>query len=277
MMSNSRRKTCVCLSALIATIMTTPGRAADPDYKGLAERTAPALVTVKFVLKISGGGGMMGSMGDHESESEVTGVMIDPAGVVMCSNTQLGGFTSMFRHFAGRMGGNITATPTDIKVLIGDDTEGVDATLIARDSELDLAWIRIKKEGIYQHIDMSKGVGVNVGDSVLAVRRMGRYFARTMVVSEGRIGGITSNPRRLYVPTGNLAAGMGLPVFTPKGAVVGVVITQMPDADYDAGGNPMAMMGNMMGMQDSFAGLILPADKVVRATQRALQSAEESE
>lgn len=277
MMSNTPRRTCGWRIALIALILTIPGRAAGPDYKGLVDRTAPALVTVKFVLKVSGGGGMMGMLGDQESESEVTGVVIDPTGVVMCSNSRLGGFASMLRRFAGPMGGTITATPTNMKVLIGDDTEGVDATLIARDSELDLAWIRINDKGTYQHLDLSKGTTVNVGDSVLAIRRMGRYFARTVVVSEGRIGGITSKPRRLYVPTGDLTAGMGLPVFTMNGTLIGVVITQTPDTDSDSGGNPMSMFGNVMSMQDTFAGLILPADKVARATQRALRSAEDEE
>ena len=46
----------------------------------------------------------MGGMGDQESDSEVTGVMIDPKGLVLCSNTQLGGFTGIMKQFMGPMG-----------------------------------------------------------------------------------------------------------------------------------------------------------------------------
>lgn len=275
MISNSPRKICTWLIVLATTCITSPLWAQDHAYKALVDSKASAYVTIKFVLKISGGGPMMSAMGDQESETEVTGVMIDPKGVIICSNTQLGGFMSMMKRFAGPMAGDMSATPTDIKVLIGDDIDGVDATLIARDTELDLAWIRVNKEGSYQHLDMSKSTTANVGDPIIAMRRMGRYFARTLVVAEGHIGGITNKPRRLYVPSGNVATGVGLPVYAQGGAVIGILITQMPDTDSMSSGNPMAMMGNMMGMQDSFGGLILPADKVVRATQRALQSDED--
>jgi S1-C subfamily serine protease len=244
--------------------------------KWLAEKS-PALVTIKFVLKVQMGG-MMGGMGDQESDSEVTGVMIDPKGLVLCSNTQLGGFTGIMRRFMGPMGGSITAAPTDIKVLVGDDTEGLEAKLVARDTELDLAWIRIEEPGDaeFDYCDLSKAATPTIGQRLFAVRRMGKFFDRVTAVSEGRVGGVTTKPRDLYVPAGNLSVGLGLPIFTTDGTVVGVAIMQLPDAE-DAEMNPMSMLGDLFNMQDMMGGLILPAPEVVKATKRALETAEAAE
>lgn len=248
-------------------------------YKSLLERRAPVLVTVKFVLKTSMGG-MMGGMGDQESESEVTGVMIDPNGLVLCSDTQLGGFMKMLAKMMPMMGGNVSATPTDIKVLVGDDTEGRKAELVARDSELDLAWIRIKDAGDakFDYLDLTKGASVSVGQRVVAVRRMGKYFGRAATVIEGRIAGTTKKPRDLYIPSIEFAMAQGLPIYTESGKLVGFTITQAPDADDSAGGfNPMAMLGQMSSMQEMMAGLILPAASAAKATKRALASVKEEE
>ncbi len=240
---------------------------AIPYDKFLAER-GPMLVTVKFVLKVS-----MGSMfgGDEETDTEITGVMIDAKGLVLCSNTQLGGFIGMLKSMMGSMGGEMSATPTDLKVLVGDDTEGRDAELIARDTELDLAWVRIKEPGEkeYAYVDFAKSAKPAIGDTVISIRRLGKFFARSAVVAEGRIGGTTSKPRELLIPTGGLAGGLGAPVFDASGKPVGVMVMQAPEAE-DSGGNPMAMLGRMSGMQDMMSGFLLPADIVVKATERAL-------
>jgi hypothetical protein len=230
------------------------------DYEQLATAKADALVTVKFVLKLKMGG-MMG--GDQESNTEITGIMIEPKGLVLCSNTQLGGIPPMFRRIASRMGGDASATPTDIKVLVGDDSEGVEAKLLARDTDLDLAWIQIKDPKTYKHVDITpKTSKPKVGQRVLYLTRMGKFFDRVVTIDEGRIGGLTSKPRELYVGGDS---GSGVPVFMPNGDFLGVTITQTPDEE-DSDEGPMAMFGALTGRGP---GLILPASEIAKATERA--------
>jgi S1-C subfamily serine protease len=232
--------------------------AARPDegaeYKKLIDDYSAALVTVKFVLKMEGNDFGMG-----ENETEITGAVIDPAGIVLCSNVQIGGFMQMM--------GKGSANPTDMKVLIGDDTEGKKAKLMARDSELDLAWIKIEEplSSPLKFIDFSKSAAPDVGARLLSVGRMGKYFDRTPVVSEGRITGVTRKPRHLLVPGNTLVNeyDFGLPVFAADGGVVGVVIVQIPDAESSEGGG----MGGRGG-----GAMILPAEDVVKATKRAMES-----
>jgi S1-C subfamily serine protease len=260
----------VIIMVITATTVSAARAGESPDFERLLADKAPVLVSVKFVLKVSMGS-MMG--GDQENETEITGVMIDAKGLILCSNTQLGGFTAIMKRMMGSMGGSISATPTDLKVLIGEDEDGMEAELLARDTELDLAWIRIKEPGdkVFDHVDFAKAAKPTVGQRVFAVRRLGKFFGRAPSVVDGNIGGSTDKPRDLYIPTGAIGTAMGLPVYTMDGRVVGVTIMQAPDAE-DAGMNPMAMLSQMSNMQDMFSGLILPAKDVAKATKRALES-----
>jgi S1-C subfamily serine protease len=230
-------------------------RAAD-FQKLLADKT-PAIVTIKFVLKTEA------RWGDSDEEREATGVIIEPDGLVLCSKTTLGDYGSYY--------GGSRAIPTDIKVLIGDDTEGIDAKLIARDSELDLTWLRIEaadKDQKFPYVDLRQSARPSIGERFYCVSRMGKYFGHVGIVSEGRIGGLTRKPRRLYVPS-NGQGDLGLPVYDADGKVIGVPIRQRPEREELEGA------GSFYGAW----GLILPVEEVINATQRAKEvaSADESE
>jgi S1-C subfamily serine protease len=254
------------VAAIVMAVLAVGARAETAaDYQKVLQDKSPAFVTIKFVLKMK-----MGGMGDSETESEITGAMIDPKGLILCSNTQLGGIAGFMRS----MGREITATPSDLKVLVGEDTEGLEAKLLARDTELDLAWVQIKEPGDrkFSYVNMANGADAKVGELVIGVRRMAKYFDRAVVVSESRVAGVTKKPRRLYVPVLPLTNNLGLPVFSPEGKVLGVAVLQMP-SDEDQEDSPAAMFSKMSSLQDMMSGMILPAADVVEATQRARQTA----
>lgn len=250
--------------AAVTAASLNPARADEAErYQQLLKERSPAMVTIKFVLKMQSGGE------EQEKEDEATGVIIDPKGLVLCSNTQLGGFAGLLRAL-GR-GSGITANPTDIKVLVGDDTEGLEATFVARDSELDLAWVRIKDIGDHKLtcVDLNKATSDKpvVGQPVLAIRRMGKFFDRTPIIQETRIGGVARKPRELYLTTTDFVETVGLPVFTSDGRVLGVTIVPMP-GEGDVTEDAAALL------QDIKGGAILPAGVVAKATTRAMANAQ---
>lgn len=249
---------CAVFCCAASTIADEP-----PSYSKFIADKGPAFVTLKFVLKIQG------RFGDRENESEASGIMIAPDGLILCSNSALTG-SALFRRFGGG-----SAVPKDIKVLIGDDTEGLDADLLARDSELDLAWVKIEDPGDkkFACLDLSQAVTPPLGARVLALRRMGKYFDRAFVVSEGRLAGKVEKPRKLYVPSGSLQLGRGMPLFSLDGGIVGIVVVQMPDEEEMEGGFDLYRSGG----RDMFAGLILPTSEVVKATRLARETAEDAE
>jgi len=268
------------LASAVMLIGIRPAQAQSPaepdDFQRFIAKKGPSLVAIKFVLKVNTGG-MFGSSEDQESETEITGVMIDPKGLILCSNTRLSGFTSLIQHFMGEAGANISAKPTEMKVLIGDDTEWQNAEFLARDSELDLAWIQIKDPGDkkFAYVDFAQSATPAVGSSLLTIHRMGKHFDRCVVAGASRVGGITRKPRELYVPTTDLSNYMGMPVYTEQSKVVGVIILQLPDAEDSMGG--AKSMFNRMSMSENMGGMILPADKVVKATTRAKETAKTAE
>jgi S1-C subfamily serine protease len=231
--------------------------AADVDrtaeYETLRSERTPAYVTVKYVQKTQS------SWGDWDGEMEVTGLMVAPTGLVMCSNTLLGGGSG--RWYGGR------SVPTEIKILIGTDTEGLDATFIARDTELDLAWLQIDEPGArtFTHLDLDAAAqdapAPQLGERILTLGRMGKYYGEEWLVSEGWVAGRTTKPRNLYVVRGWLDTDPGLPVYTSDGAVVGVAAVQRPNRDEVAGSPP--------NLTARGSGLILPIATVHKATVRA--------
>ncbi len=243
----------------VAPALAAPARHAadvDPAYGKLLEKSA-VMVTVKFVSKIT-----MQGRDDMERETETTGVMIDAKGLVLCTSMQMGGVPAQYR-------GMVTVTPTNIKVLVGDDTEGVAAKMIARDSDLDLAWVRIEKasEKPYTFVDFAAGASaeVKVGANLLIVDRLSKFFDRAPVVGECRVGAILKKPRTLYYPSGVMNR-YGVPLFSGDLKAVGFAVLQSPseeDQEADSQG----------GSRDQL--VILPAGEVVSATDRALKTAAE--
>ncbi len=106
----------------------------------------------------------------------------------------------------------------------------------------------------------------------VAVRRLGKHYPRSAVITEGRIGGITSKPRDLYIPSIEVAMAHGMPVYFPDGRLLGVMVMQLPEVE-DVEPNPMAMLSQLGNMQEMMAGFILPAAEVAKATRRAMESA----
>ncbi len=241
---------------LLVTLLAATGRADDEslarqrEYEAVRAAHGPALVTIRYVQKTQA------RFGDFEGENEINGVLVAPDGLVLCSNTLLGG---------GRRGGR--SVPSEIKVLMGGDPVGLDATFIARDTELDLAWLKIKNPpaAALPFVELTppaeNAVKAQLGQRVLALGVMGRFFGQVVLVTDGIVAGRTHKPRELYVVRGNLDTDPGLPVFTTSGQVVGVATIQQPDEDE--------LAGNTANLVARGRGLILPAGTVARATARA--------
>jgi hypothetical protein len=182
-------------------------------------------------------------------------------GLVICSNLRTGGMAAML----GGRGG--TMTPRDIKVLVGEDTEGVAAKLIARDSELDLAWVKVNEDKLpkdhpFAFVDFSKSAAVEVGDTLVTVARLGKFFDRASFSHDTRALGMIKKPRKLiYAHTEDY----GAPAFAASGDPVGVVIFQTPSREDMEGGEG--------GDQERGGLVILPGAEVIAATVKAKEAA----
>lgn len=231
--------------------------AANP-FQALIEQRADAVVTVRYVYKVQMS--FMGQSMDNEDAAEVYGVVVEPHGLVICSNMQLGGSIAMYSRMSGEM--DTLVTPVGTKVILPGDTKEYTAQLIARDENRDIAWVQVDDAGgkEFPYVDFAASVEVALGDFVYAVGRMGKHFDRAPLVGEARIGGLCERPRRLYASADSLAGFVGLPVYTADNRVVGLVVAQMP---HGADATPDEMeLGSVLGMG---ATTILPAAEVLSA------------
>lgn len=262
---------CVRLAAPAAILYTAGALGADDaqaTFRAVADKAGGAIVTIKHVLKVEGGGD---SVGDDQ-ETEVTAVMIDPHGLIVCANSVLLGQYGLMARFNPQAG--LAVTPTEIKVLIGDDTEGVEAKVLSRDTELDLAWLQVEKPAAdpYVFVDLGRSAEPFVGEPIVTVGRLGKFFDRRLMLHEARIVGTTSKPRELIIADGistqpgspDNAAGM--PAFAADGKVVGIAVLQLPGAEEMSGGGAMDQIRG-------YDRMILPAAEVLKATERAKELA----
>jgi trypsin-like peptidase len=236
--------------------MPTVASAESQTYATIINDRAPAVVSIKYILRMSNAGE------EQEQEQETTGVLIDAHGLILCSNTEVGGNTGLLRAFGM---GEMTLSQSDVRVLIGDDTEGVPATILARDTELDLAWLQIDEptEEAYPFIDMAKSAPLEPGTRLFAVGKTNEFFGREPVVFEGHVAAEIKTPRRMFVPSGSLGAEHGTPVFVEGGVFAGFVVLYAPDPeDLELAEDPTEMMGSF----------ILPATEVEQATKRAREA-----
>jgi hypothetical protein len=225
-------------------------------YANLVKTKGDAIVTIKYILKEE----------DSETEEEVQGAVIEESGLVITSNYFMGGFPESLKQM---MGGN--RKPQEIKVMIAGDQEGLEATLIARDSELDLAWLQIanKDNKKFAFIDVAKPVEAKMGERVFTVERLSKANDHAHIINQSLVRTVITKPRKLVVPGSELGSSLGMPVFNAKGEFVGMSSLQLPsreemEADQSS---QFAQMRRIRGA------MILPGEDVVKATAAAKEQA----
>ena len=256
-------------------LLASPSLAAETTGNAFQAALAhdASVATVKFVLRIKMSAGGSGS--EREIEGEIDCPVVGDDGLVLCSNTELGGYVGLLgRMMGGGRDLKISGAPTDIKVLIGNDTEGIEAKLVTRDTERDLAWVQVAEvpeTGMGRVLSLEATGDLDVGGDFYAVRRMDKFFGRAPAVVEGVIGAITKQPRRLLIPSRVLDIGFGQLVFDQQGTLVGMTVAQMPDLDeaQDLFRNPLPFLSAAAKVGDMVGGAILPASELRKATALA--------
>ncbi|MHC5038242.1 MAG: hypothetical protein ACYTHM_13080, partial [Planctomycetota bacterium] len=211
----NRTLMCVALMAIILAPGVAGAEEGKINYAEILKAKSPTVVTVKFVNKIRVS--MMG-MGQQEQEQnqEATGMMVDPTGLVMISNSDLtGGVGGMIR------GLNMKSTPSKFKVVFPGDEKEYDAILGAKDSKLNLAFVRIKDLAGKQVkcLDLANVATAEVGQELVGVDRFGKGFDYAPFFGRALVTGEIKQPRHMFSLTGGFA-GEGLALYNKEGKAV---------------------------------------------------------
>lgn len=271
-----RMKLTAAALACACSLIATRTSADDLGEKGRAifKKNQYCVVTVQIVLKskfsVGGRGGE-----SNESRQEVTGTIVDPSGIAVLSLSA----TDPGQLVQNMMGGGgedesrfkMETELSDVKMLLEDGTE-VPAEVVLRDRDLDLAFIRPKTKlpTPMVAVDLTSSGKAEVLDEVVTLNRLGKAAGRSYAASVERISAIVQRPRLFYIPEANMTTTtLGAPAFTTNGKILGVFVMRTAKG---RGGSGFGMVGSP---SDSFTGIIVPADDVLKAAKQVPAVVEE--
>jgi S1-C subfamily serine protease len=269
----------IALMVGLAALARPAGAQQADELAALLERTAPSVVTVKVVIKTEVM--MMGQAQNEETRTDLQGVVVDGGGLVMISNAEISEdrMKEALSAIPSAAMMDFKVTPTDFKVVFGNEQEEHSAFLVAKDTKLDLAFIQVENlaERELAPISFAESVKPGIGDDVVSISRLKKGYDYAPYFSSARISGAIRKPRKAWTVDGDLA-GYGLPVFSTAGDVVGVLITLAPTTVEESaaggfGGLMRLMRGS--GMDTGVGTFILPGKVVNGLIEQARNRARE--
>ena len=203
--------------ALLAVLATGGLASAQSDKPaGVVDTVAPAIVTVKVVIKMEIM--MMGQSQNEESRSELTGVVVDESGLVMVSNGEISEERMQRAHSSSPFaaGVEVELTPTDFQVIFGNEEREYPAFLVAKDTKLDLAFLQVQELGDRElsFISFDDTAKPAIGDEIVAVSRLKKGYDYAPFLTTARISGAIRKPRKAFIVDG-IISSYGLPLFSP--------------------------------------------------------------
>jgi hypothetical protein len=251
----------------------------DNAYQQLIDDHAGSIVTVKFVMNVSMGGGGGGM--DREIPVEIDGIVVSEDGLIMIPGAPMDMANQMRRQMRGRRGGRgggggggmadmeIEAAPTDIRVVMGEDFDEHDAVLAAKDSTLQLAFVMLEDvEGLdLQPLKLDSPGEPAIGEELLALARLSEQYDYAPYFAKVQVTGSVNQPRRMWCISTQLFSP-GLPVFNHAGLFIGIM------GDGTSGGDDPGMGGMMGGGQSGYPFLV-PVKQVAPIVKQAHERGKE--
>lgn len=267
----NRNTLSLIVAVLGLAIISGPADELAEKGRAIYKKYQQAVVTVQMVLKskvsVSGGAGQ-----SNESRQDVTGTVLDPAGLTVLSLSATDPGALIQNMLAGDAREiKMETEVSDIKILTEDGAE-LPAEIVLRDKDLDLAFIRPKTKPAapMAAIDLAQSAKADVLDQVVTLNRLGTAAGRSYSASVERISSLVQRPRLFYIPDSTMTTTtLGSPAFTIDGKVLGLFV--MRSVKGRSGGNPFSAQAN------NLASIILPADDVLKAAKQAPATGEARE
>jgi hypothetical protein len=253
-----------------AVLASSPATAADlrSVARATAEQNRRAVITIRIVLKLKIGFG--GQAQDQEQKVEVAGVVIDPSGLTLASAASIdpsGALRKMAGGQASRM--KLESEVKETTLLLEDGTE-VEADVVLKDTDLDLAFIKPREQGRrFSSVTLRPRKGaVPLLTPIFVVGRLGKLTSRALAVATGEIRAYVRGPAPYYVTDGDTASFTGAVAFTADGAPLGVFVNRF-SASPDARGGGMFEGAFGRSGSDAVITVLRPVDKVLELATQA--------
>lgn len=257
----------------------------ESPARRLIDARAASIVSIQFVKKsrIS----FMGQTQDEEANAEVRGVLLSTDGLVLTASAHFDGGAASRSMRAMGAEIDLDVSVSDIRVLFGTESEEYEAQLVAKDTNLGVAFVQILdlKGREVKALNLDGALdGVDVGDDLLGLTRLVRGFDCAPSVSRGYVVAAVERPRKMWAVAGDGdLSGVGMPVFDVAGRLAGFLSVQevAEGAQESSGG----MLGGLMSQAQSMGSFLLPVSAIkplvaaakVRAQEMRRAAAEDQE
>lgn len=227
----------------------------------IAAKWSKSVVTVQLVLKVTET--WEGETSEQELKVDATGTVIDPSGLVVAALSAT--IPTEARNKAeGDEGGDSSTEVKDTKIITADGQE-IPATVIIRDRELDLVFIKPTEKPAkpFDAVDLAKAGKVQLMDEMVCLYRLGLVASRSLAACSDRVQAVVEKPRMFCAPgLSMMAASLGAPVFAMDGSPIGLMLLRtLP------GGSDIVQVSGI-GARGSMY-IVLPASDVLEAAKQA--------
>lgn len=172
----------------------------------------------------------------EERKLEMLGTVIGKDGLIVVSLSSLDVASTLDGRMVNGPKGPIKlsakGTTKEVKILMPDGSE-VEAKVVSKDTDLDLAFIRPEKPDDVKltPVDTANTAPMTLLDDVIVLGRLGKDLNREPVVMTAEVVSLVSKPRTF----GKIGSqSLGMPVFNKDGKFVGIGINRFsPKGDSD--------------------------------------------
>jgi S1-C subfamily serine protease len=254
------------LMALLLVAAPAAAQEQRAAMREIAKKWQNAIVNVRVSLKVRM------SVGGREVQStddtvEAVATVIDPDGLTVMSLSSLDPGAMMSRLMGSASTGDqkmsIVSEPTDVRIRLADGKE-LPASIVLRDQDLDLAFIRptAKPATALTAISLADAGTPSVLDELVVLGRLGRVGGWVPSSILYSVAAIMEKPRTFFVLNGPV--GTGMPAFQANGKIVGVMTIRQIDPGR------MSMFGMMGGTEGAgVIAVVLPAADVLEIARQA--------
>jgi len=243
------------LLAALAAILSTATADLESTARATAEGNGKAVVTIRLVLKLKTGGQ------EHEQKMEVPGVVIDPSGLTVASASSIDP-SGVFRRMvdAQRQRMSIESEVKEPVILLEDGTE-LEAAVVLKDTDLDLAFIRPRDAGLkLAAVSLKPRSGtVPLLTRIYVLGRLSKLANRALSVATGEVRAYVRGPAPYYVADGETSSFVGSLAYTADGAALGLFVKRFATTLDSSGGRG----------SDSVMTVLRPVDKVIELAEQA--------
>ncbi len=238
----------------------------------LAKDYQDAIVTIRITISMEFAFG--GNNQKRDIKNEISGTVIGADGLTLVPLSSIDP-SQMYKRMMGNEDGDgpkIESQVKDIKLLVGSKRKEVSATVVLRDADLDIAFLRpIEKPAEpMSFINLSDSYKPELLEPVVVLARMGKIADREFGVMSGEIQSIVSKPRTFYVPSAELASGgYGVPIFGANKKVVGIVLMRTMAGGASSGDNDERSLVIIMPAADVQEIAVQAPEKAVAETDEA--------